>query len=143
MRRTSRKGVLAPPYYFNLILGSLGASPLDLVGLGHMLSLLPEGAVWAVGGIGRFQLDANVMAMTVGGHVRVGLEDNAYYDRQRRRLADNVQLVDRVVSIARQLGREPASGEEARRIIGLPAAKSQGCVCREEAGDERLAHRLA
>jgi uncharacterized protein (DUF849 family) len=120
-----RKAILRPPYYFNLILGSLGSSPLDLVGLGHMLSLLPEGSVWAAGGIGRYQLDANVMAMTVGGHVRVRLEDNIYYDRHRRRLADNVQLVDRVVAIARHLGREPASGDEARRIIGLPTASAQ------------------
>ena len=115
-----RKNVLRPPYYFNLILGALGAAPLDLVGLGHMIGMLPPEATWAVGGLGRFQMQANVIALAAGGHVRIGLEDNLYFDRQRKELADNVRLIDRVVGLARTMGREPASPEEARRIIGLP-----------------------
>ncbi len=117
-----RKELLHPPYYFNLILGSLGASPLDLVGLGHMIGLLPKGATWSVGGIGRFQLDANVMAVASGGHVRVGLEDNLFYDRRRTKLADNRRLVERIARIGRELGRDVATPEEARSIIGLPHA---------------------
>jgi uncharacterized protein (DUF849 family) len=115
-----RKNVLQPPYYFNLIMGSLGTAPLDLIGLGHMIGLLPGEATWAVGGLGRFQLQANVLALAAGGHVRVGLEDNIHFDRHRKELADNVRLIDRVVGLARVLGREPASPEEARQIIGLP-----------------------
>ncbi len=118
-----RKEVLHPPYYFNLLFGSLGTSPLDLVGLGHMIGLLPEGATWSVGGIGRYQLDANMLAMAAGGHVRVGLEDNLYYDRQRSELADNPRLVERLVRIGRELGRDAATPEEARSIIGLPQVK--------------------
>ena len=118
-----QKGVLRPPHYINLILGSLGAAPLDLVGLGHMIGLLPPGAVWSVGGIGRFQLDANVLAIVAGGHVRVGLEDNPYYDRARTEPADNVRLVERVARIAREMGREPATPAEARQIIGLGAGQ--------------------
>lgn len=114
------KGILEPPYYYNLLLGSLGASPLDLVTLGHMVSLLPEGATWAVGGIGRFQLDANVLAIAAGGHVRVGLEDNLYYDRRRQTLATNPRLVERVARIGREVGREPATAAQAGRMIGLP-----------------------
>lgn len=114
-----RKGLLHPPYYFNLILGSLGAAPLDLVGLGHMVSMLPPGATWSVGGLGRYQLDANVMSISAGGHVRVGLEDNIHLDRERKVLADNIQLIRRVARIAREMGREPATPEEARSIIGL------------------------
>lgn len=114
------KGALRPPYYVNLIVGSLGSAPLDLVGLGHMVSLLPDGATWAVGGIGRYQLDANVMGIAAGGHVRVGLEDALYYDRERTELATNPRLVERIARIARQMGREPASPDEARRIIDLP-----------------------
>ena len=114
-----RKEVLRPPYYFNLILGSLGAAPLDLVGLGHMVSLLPPTATWALGGLGRFQMDANVMAMAAGGHVRVGLEDNLHYDRGRTELADNVRLVERIARIGKEMGRVPASPEVARAIIGL------------------------
>jgi uncharacterized protein (DUF849 family) len=114
------KEILRRPCYFNIILGSLGTAPLDLLGLGYIVSLLPEGAVWAAGGIGRFQLDANVMAIAAGGHVRVGIEDNIYYDRDRRRLADNRSLVERVVRIGREMGREPATPDQTRRIIGLP-----------------------
>jgi len=115
-----RKGVLRPPHYFNLLFGSLGAAPLELIGLGHMVSMLPPGAVWSVGGMGQYQLDANVMAIAAGGHVRVGLEDNIYYDRDKTDLADNVRLVARIVRIAREMGREPATPDEARRIIGMP-----------------------
>ena len=115
-----RRGFLRAPYYFNLILGSLGTAPLDLVGLGHMVGLLPPDSIWSVGGVGRYQLDANVMAIAAGGHVRVGIEDNYHYDRDRKMLADNRRFVERIVRIGRELGREPATPDEARRMIGLP-----------------------
>lgn len=114
-----KKEVLRPPYFFNLILGSLGAAPLDLIGLGHMVRLLPPGAIWSTGGFGRYQLDANVMSIAAGGHVRLGLEDNIYYDRQRTDLANNPRLIARIARIGREMGREPATPEEVRRIIGL------------------------
>jgi 3-keto-5-aminohexanoate cleavage enzyme len=117
-----REGILRPPHYFNIILGSLGSAPLDLIGLGHMVSMLPAGAIWSVGGLGQFQLDANVMAIAAGGHVRVGLEDNVYYDRAKTDLADNVRLVTRIAGIAREMGREPATPEEARSILGMPSS---------------------
>lgn len=117
----ARKGVLRPPHYANIILGSLGTAPLDLVGLGHIIGLLPVGTTWSVGGLGRFQLGANVMGIAAGGHVRVGLEDNIHFDRDGRDLADNQRLVARIARIAREMGREPATPAEARAIIGLPA----------------------
>ena len=126
----ARKDVLRPPHYINIILGSLGTAPLDLIGLGHIVSLLPEGSTWSVGGLGRFQMDANVLALAAGGHIRVGLEDNIYFDRHRRDLADNWRLVDRIARVARELGREPATPAEARRIIGLPVAvAASGLPC--------------
>jgi uncharacterized protein (DUF849 family) len=118
----ARKGVLRPPHYANIILGSLGAAPLDLVGLGHVISLLPGGTTWSVGGLGKYQIDANVIGIAAGGHVRVGLEDNIHYDRDGHDLADNQRLVARIARIAREMGREPATPAEARAIIGLPAA---------------------
>lgn len=114
------KGTLLGPHYFNLILGSLGSAPLDLAGLAYMVGLLPPGSTWSVGGIGRYQLAANTMAISAGGHVRVGLEDNPYYDWTTRRPTDNVELVKRVVRIARELGREPATPGEVRKMLGLP-----------------------
>lgn len=118
----ARKGVLRPPHYANIILGSLGAAPLDLVGLGHIVGLLPPGTTWSVGGLGQYQLDANMMGIAAGGHVRVGLEDNIHYDRGRQDLADNPRLVARIARLAREMGREPATPAEARAIIGLSAA---------------------
>jgi 3-keto-5-aminohexanoate cleavage enzyme len=117
-----RKGVLRPPHYANIILGSLGAAPLDLVGLGHLIGLLPPGTTWSVGGLGQYQLDANMMGIAAGGHVRVGLEDNIHYDRGRQDLADNPRLVARLARLGREVGREPATPAEARAIIGLSAA---------------------
>jgi 3-keto-5-aminohexanoate cleavage enzyme len=113
------KKVLKPPYYFNLILGSLGTAPLDLLGLGHMISMLPNGAAWSVGGLGQWQLAANTLAIASGGHVRVGLEDNIHYNKERTVLATNPQLVERIIRIAKELGREPASPLETREILGL------------------------
>ena len=113
------RDLLRPPFYFNIILGSLGSAPLDLIGLGHMVSMLPLGATWACGGLGRYQLPANVMSIAAGGHVRVGLEDNVHYDWRVRDHTDNEQLVARVARIAREMGREPATAAEAREIIGL------------------------
>ncbi|MBF0496963.1 MAG: 3-keto-5-aminohexanoate cleavage protein [Deltaproteobacteria bacterium] len=116
-----KKGIIQTPYYFNIILGSLGTAPLDLIGLGHMVTMLPPGATWGVGGLGRYQLNANVMSLAAGGHVRVGLEDNIYFDGHKEELADNPRLVERIARIAREMGREPATPKEARQIIGLPA----------------------
>jgi 3-oxoadipate:acetyl-CoA acetyltransferase len=126
----ARKGVLRPPYYANIILGSLGSAPLDPVSLGLIISILPPGTTWSVGGLGQFQLDANVMGIAAGGHVRVGLEDNIHFDRARADLADNPRLVARIARIAREMGREPATPAEARAIIGLPAtpAEARGLV---------------
>ena len=84
-----------------------------------MLNSLPPGCTWAAAGIGRFQFFVNSMAITMGGHVRVGLEDNLYYDTAKQRLASNPGLVERLAKLARAAGRETASPAEAREIIGL------------------------
>lgn len=114
-----KRKILKPPYYFNIILGSLGSAPLDLLGLGHMVAMLPAGAIWSVGGLGRYQLDANVMSMAAGGHVRVGLEDNIYFDRQQRDLATNARLIDRIVRLGREMGREPVSPSDVRTWLNM------------------------
>jgi 3-oxoadipate:acetyl-CoA acetyltransferase len=113
--------VLREPFYFNFLLGSLGtlsASPLHLSLLAREV---PSGATWAAAGIGRYQLPVNAMAVTMGGHVRVGLEDNLFMDPSKTEPASNVALVERVVGIARAVGRPVASAREARTRIGLGA----------------------
>jgi len=114
-----RKGMLRPPLYYNILLGSLGTASLSPLNLGTLLAALPEGATWALAGIGRFQLAANTMAISAGGHIRIGLEDNIFFDSARKKLATNPMLVERAAAIARLLEREPATPAEARALIGL------------------------
>ena len=115
------RGILKEPFYFNLLLGSLGTMSSNPMNLALLVSRLPAGAIWAGAGIGRFQLRVNAQAVTMGGHVRVGLEDNLYMDPEKRELATNPALVQRVTGIARALGRRMASPAEVRERIGLRA----------------------
>jgi len=72
--------------------------------------------------MGRFQTQINVAAILMGGHVRIGIEDSIYYNYPQRELATNVKLVKRIVRIAKELGREIATPNEAREILGLKNA---------------------
>ena len=110
--------VLRPPFYCNILLGSLGTLSAMPFNLAVAVRALPPKVTWAAAGIGRFQLQMNAMAIAMGGHVRVGIEDNIWYD-DRVRLATNAELIERVAGIARSIGREIASPDEAREIIGL------------------------
>ena len=113
------RGVLREPFYFNLLLGSLGTLAATPLHLAQLVAALPEGATWAAAGIGRFQLPMNALAVAMGGHVRVGLEDNLFLDGAKQCPATNLSLVERVVGIARAMGRPVATSAEARRRIGL------------------------
>ncbi len=115
----TKKGCLKPGLHFNLLLGSLGSIPADIRDLVYLVESLPEGSTWSATGIGRFQMQINTAAIIMGGHVRVGLEDSLYYDQDRKVLATNESLVRRIVNISRDLGREIASPQEARAILGL------------------------
>jgi len=75
---------------------------------------LPEGSTWGVAGVGRFQLPLAAAAIVMGGHVRVGLEDNVYYSKGVL-AKSNAELVARVVRLAKELGRPVATVEESRR----------------------------
>jgi 3-keto-5-aminohexanoate cleavage enzyme len=114
-----RKGFIKPPYYFNLILGNIACAQANLLNLGLMVKDLPEGSIWSAGGIGDWQLQMNAMALVAGGGVRIGLEDNIYYDRQRSLLASNRQLVERILVVSKALGRIPYSHKEIRALLGL------------------------
>ncbi len=117
--------VFRPPFYCNLLLGSLGTLSATALNLALMVRALPAGTTWAAAGIGRFQFNVNSLAIAMGGHVRVGLEDNLWYDDERTRLATNPDLIERLVKLAEACGRSVASPDEAREIIGLPARKSK------------------
>jgi uncharacterized protein (DUF849 family) len=115
----SKKSHLREPLHFNLLMGSLGSVPAEARDLVYMVGSLPAGSTWGAGGIGRYQLQVNVASILMGGHVRVGLEDSLYYSYPEKKLATNEMLVERVVRIANELGREIATPAEARAILGL------------------------
>jgi uncharacterized protein (DUF849 family) len=85
-----------------------------------MVNGVPPGTIWSAAGIGRYQLTVNALAVAMGGHVRLGLEDNLYYDWADRTPASNEALVARVVRIAAELGRRPATPAETRALLQLP-----------------------
>jgi uncharacterized protein (DUF849 family) len=114
-----RKGWIQPPYYFNLILGNIACAQANMLSLGLMLNELPDGAIWSVGGVGDPQLRMNAMAVVAGGGVRVGLEDNIWYDEDRTHLASNRDLVERVLSIAMAMGRRPFPHKAIRAHLGV------------------------
>jgi len=111
--------ILQPPYYVNVLLGSRGTLSAGAFNLATVVRSLPPAATWSAAGIGRYQLDVSTLALAMGGHVRVGLEDNLWFDRLRTIPADNEGLVRRVVDIAAALERPPATSDEARGAIGL------------------------
>jgi 3-keto-5-aminohexanoate cleavage enzyme len=115
------KGFLRPPFYANLLLGSLGTLAASTRNLVHMVEALPPGTVWAATGIGQFQFQINNLAIVMGGHVRVGLEDNLWMNAEKTEPATNLRLIERVVRVAEAIGRPVANAESARKIIGLPA----------------------
>jgi uncharacterized protein (DUF849 family) len=117
-----RKLGLPKPLFFSLLLGSLGGIPARPGDLAYLVRDLPDACVWSATGIGRFQLPINVAALVEGGGVRVGLEDNIYYDHARKDLATNQRLVERVARIAGELQRGVATPDEARTMLGLPAS---------------------
>jgi uncharacterized protein (DUF849 family) len=114
--------ILREPFYFNFLLGSLGTLSATPLHLSLLAERVPAGATWAAAGIGRFQLRMNALAIAMGGHVRVGLEDNLYMDSGKTRPATNPMLVERIANIARALGRRLATPSEARQRIGLADA---------------------
>lgn len=116
--RLVKKGLVEAPLHFDFVMGVPGGIPGEVDDLLHLVRKIPAGSTWTVAGIGRFELPLAVMAILMGGNVRVGFEDNIYYSKGV--LAEsNAQLVERIVRIAKEMGREIATPAEAREILNL------------------------
>ena len=119
--RLIQKGYDKPPYYVNFVLGGekgfQGAMPYSAEILQFMVKCLPPQSVWCVSGIGPAQLPATTQALLLGGHVRVGLEDNLYLGRGNK--VTNADLVANAVTIVTAMGAEVATPDEAREILAL------------------------
>jgi 3-keto-5-aminohexanoate cleavage enzyme len=116
-KRLAKEGLLTFPQHVDFVLGVPGALDASVQNLCELVDDLPGGCTWSVAGIGRAQLQLALAAIAMGGHVRVGLEDNLYYSKGR--LARNEELVARVARIAEEAGRPVATPAQARRILGL------------------------
>lgn len=116
--RLNKQGYINSPMHFNLVLGvngGISATPRDLV---FMAESIPQGSTFTVSGIGKGQFPMASLAIIMGGHVRVGYEDNVYLSKGVL-AKSNAELVEKVVRLAKELGRDIATPKEARQILGL------------------------
>ncbi len=112
-------GVIAKPMHFSLVMGIPGQinapTPKQLM---HLTEILPHGSTWQVIGIGVHQFTMITLGMLLGGHVRVGMEDNLYLSKGVM-AQGNAQFVEKAVRIAKEIGRAVATPDEAREILSL------------------------
>lgn len=116
-RRLIELGHIDSPPLFQLCLGVKWSAPADVRTLIYMKDLLPPDAIWSAFGISRWQMEIVAMSTILGGHCRVGLEDNIYLERGV--FATNGQLVEKAARIIRDLGCDVATPDEAREILGV------------------------
>jgi len=112
-------GILEPPYQLSFVLGVVGGIPATFKNLLHLKESIPEDYTWQAIGIGRHQIPMGVMAVLLGGSLRVGFEDNVYLSRGVL-AKSNAELVEKAVRIIRELGFEIATADDARSILPFP-----------------------
>lgn len=122
MNRIER-GWITAPFLFSFVLGQHGALPATPKNLLFLSESIPAKSFWSVAGHGAHDLHMSVLAMLMGGHARAGFEDNPYY-RPGEVATSNAQLIERLVRMAREIGREIATPSEARDMLGLPQRTS-------------------
>jgi len=114
-----KKDLISPPYYFNLLLGNIACAQADILHTGIMIKDLPDNSLWSLAGIGDQQLKMNSLSIAIGGGVRVGLEDNIWFDSSRTTLATNLGLIKRIHTIALANERQIMTSEEFRKLMEL------------------------
>ena len=114
------QGLLRVPLQFSFIMGVLGGLRASAENLAVQARETPPGSTWEVIGISHEQWRMVSAGLALGGNVRVGLEDNFYLDAEGKKMAaSNGELVDKAVRMARDMGREPATVDEARKLLSL------------------------
>ena len=113
-----KKGVLQAPLHFQFVLGAPGGMTATVKNLVFLHNLLPEGATWSALGIGKGHLPILYATLALGGHIRIGMEDNLYYSKGVLAVS-NAQFVERAKRIIHEFGKEVATPEETREILGL------------------------
>lgn len=120
-----RKNLVQPPYYFNLLLGNIACAQADILHAGVMINDLPIDSFWSLAGIGNNQLKMNSLGIAIGGGVRVGIEDNIWYDITRTKLATNLELIKRIHVIAEANEREIMTPKEFRTAMNFLPGNGQ------------------
>lgn len=120
-----RKGLLEPPHYFTLLFGNIACAQADLLHVGVMIRDLPTRSYWSLAGIGNVQLMINSLSIVYGGGVRVGLEDNIWYDLGRTRMARNIDLLKRIHRLAEAHERKIMPPRELRELLHLEEGNGQ------------------
>lgn len=123
IRDLIQQGLAQPPHLIQTVMGYQTSSFATFENVLLLVRELPDKAVWLCSGIGVHQLQMTTFAILLGGHARVGLEDNIYY-RRGEKASSNAQLIERTARIARELNREVATPAQAREMLGLPATPS-------------------
>jgi len=113
-----KKGVLKAPLHYQFVLGAAGGMTATVKNLVFLHGLMPEGNTWSALGIGKGHIPIMMAAIALGGHVRVGMEDNVFYGPNEL-AKSNAQLVERAGKFIKLAGHEPATPDEAREILGL------------------------
>jgi 3-keto-5-aminohexanoate cleavage enzyme len=113
-----KKGVLKEPCHFQFVLGAPGGMTATVENLVFLKSLIPVGSTWGALGIGKGHLPILYATLALGGHLRVGMEDNIYYAKGRL-ATSNVEFVERTKRTVAELGKEIATPDEAREILRL------------------------
>jgi 3-keto-5-aminohexanoate cleavage enzyme len=121
--RLIERGEIQKPAHFQFVMGVKGGLEATEQNLKLLVSRIPEEATWTVAGIGRHEFPMAELALKMGGHVRVGLEDNLYLEKGVLAKGSH-ELVEKAVELARRHGREPAAPEEAGRLLSLASASS-------------------
>lgn len=116
--RLSKKGYIKEPIHFSFVMGVNGGISGSLRDFIFLKDSIPKGSTYSVAGIGRFEFPLATASIIAGGHIRVGFEDNIYL-KKGVLAKSNAELVEKVVRIAKELGREIATPTEARKILGL------------------------
>ncbi|MGI6712761.1 MAG: 3-keto-5-aminohexanoate cleavage protein [Bacillota bacterium] len=113
----AKNGIIEEPLHINFVLGVPGSMPATFKMLFYLYESLPNNTTWTVTAIGKNHIHLSTMSLALGGNIRVGLEDNIYFNKGI--LATNVGLVKRIKNIALAMGKEIATPTEARKILGL------------------------
>jgi 3-keto-5-aminohexanoate cleavage enzyme len=124
IRDLIQQGLVAPPYWVQTVMGYQTSSLPTVDGVVALLRELPEHTIWLCSGIGPHQVPMTTLAIMLGGHARVGLEDNVYY-RRGELAKSNAQLVERTVRIAHEFNRDIATPAQARAMLGLSSTPSR------------------